>query len=498
MESWNPPRLPQLQFDPQPLSMYDTASQGVTELKPQHATASSYVCGITPYDSTHLGHAATYVTFDLLHRQLISNGYELNYVQNVTNVDTPLFDRARRDGGDWKQLGDEQTALFRNDLEQLGVIPPQNYVTSIDAMDDIIALVQQLLEQGDAYILDDPEYPDVYAKVSATDHFGYESHLDREEMLRLFASRGGDPEREGKQDPLDALIWRCNRPDEPKWDAPFGAGRPGWHIQCAATIKKYLPTPCDVQAGGGDLVFPHHEYTAAHVESATDCDRMAGHYMHTGLIGLAGVKMSKSLGNLVFVRHLTGAGTDPSAIRLALFADHYRTPRNWSNELLATATRRLALWRTAIEQGELTGDEAQQLISELRNALAHDLDTPTALAIVDRWALQAIDPTALWQRPGADGASALDVNAAITSPGFTGSRVSTLTDDGVDEQADKDSVAAAHHTAGTKYTTEQPARGQLLANDVPPVDPNKVAFDAAKNLAAAIELLMGVRLLATS
>lgn len=362
------------------------------------ATAGMYVCGITPYDSTHLGHAATYLTFDLVYRQLLANGTAVHYVQNITDVDDPLFERAERDGVDWRDLGTSQIDLFRSDMETLRVLPPQDYIGAIETIDEVIDLVQRLLDNGAAYVVDDAEHPDVYASVNATENFGYESNYDRETMAELFAERGGDPDRPGKRDPLDALLWRARRDGEPSWDSPFGPGRPGWHIECSAIATNRLGTSFDIQGGGSDLMFPHHEFSAAHAEAGHGVDRMAGHYVHAGMIALDGVKMSKSLGNLVFVSKLTAAGHEPDAIRLGVFASHYRQDRDWSEEILAAAEKRLATWRRALAAAGTT-TTATDLIQQVRERLADDLDTPGALQVVDEWAAATSpegggDPTA--------------------------------------------------------------------------------------------------------
>ena len=204
-------------------------------------------------------------------------------------------------------------------------------------------------------------------------------------MRTFFAERGGDPDRPGKKNPLDALIWRAHREGEPAWDSPFGPGRPGWHIECSAIATNRLGSTFDIQGGGSDLKFPHHEFSAAHAEAALNVERMAQFYVHAGMIGLDGVKMSKSLGNLVFVHKLVGAGEDPSAIRLGVFAGHYRDERDWSDEVLDAAKRRLAAWREALAQpGSMAG--AEEVVAKLRAAIANDLDTPAALAAVDEWA----------------------------------------------------------------------------------------------------------------
>lgn len=384
MRSWPQPEVPRLSGTPVPLSLFDTAD-GVVRPVEADGTAGMYVCGITPYDSTHLGHAATYLTFDLLHRVLLDQGLQVHYVQNITDVDDPLFERAERDGVDWRELGDGQIDLFRSDMEHLRVIPPRDYIGAIESVDEVIELVQKLLDAGAAYVVDDPEYPDVYASVGATEHFGYESNYDRATMERFFAERGGDPERAGKHDPLDALVWRAHREGEPAWDSPFGPGRPGWHIECSAIATNRLGGSFTIQGGGSDLIFPHHEFSAAHAEAGLGVERMAGHYVHSGMIGLDGVKMSKSLGNLVFVHRLTAAGHEPSVIRLGVFASHYRSDRDWSDLVLSDAEERLASWRRALEDAGSSAS-AQAMVQEVRARLADDLDSPGALAAVDAWA----------------------------------------------------------------------------------------------------------------
>ena len=360
MQSWPVPQhssFDSLTGEPVQLKLYDSADGRV---KPVEAgkLATMYVCGITPYDATHLGHAATYLTFDLIYRQLKANGHEVHYVQNVTDVDDPLFERAERDNVDWRELGTSQIDLFRSDMEHLSVFPPQDFVGIEESVGEVIDMVSELIEKGAVYAIDDPEYPDLYARISATDQFGYESRFSREEMMEVFAERGGDPDRPGKEDPLDALVWKMARPGEPSWKAPFGEGRPGWHIECSAIARNRLGVPFEIQGGGRDLVFPHHEFSAAHAEAATGITRMAGHYVHGGMIALDGVKMSKSLGNLVFVHKLSEAGHDPSAIRLAVFAGHYREDRDFSDAILAEAEERLARWREQLagEVSEAGGD----------------------------------------------------------------------------------------------------------------------------------------------
>jgi L-cysteine:1D-myo-inositol 2-amino-2-deoxy-alpha-D-glucopyranoside ligase len=347
-----------------------------------------YVCGITPYDATHLGHAATYLAFDLIHRLWLDLGHDVHYVQNVTDVDDPLFERAARDGIDWRDLAEREVALFRQDMTALRVLPPREYVGATEAIAEIVEIVEKLLASGAAYVVDD-EYPDVYYRADATPQFGYESGYDRETMLRLFEQRGGDPHRPGKTDELDALLWRAERPGEPSWPSPFGPGRPGWHVECAAIALSRIGSGIDIQGGGSDLIFPHHEFTAAHAECVRGERRFARHYVHAGMIGWEGHKMSKSLGNLVLVSGLRAEGVEPAAVRLGLLAGHYRADRFWSQQVLDEATARLARWRAATALP--AGPDASDAIARVRQYLADDLDTPKAIAALDGWTTDALE-----------------------------------------------------------------------------------------------------------
>ncbi|WP_282785309.1 MULTISPECIES: cysteine--1-D-myo-inosityl 2-amino-2-deoxy-alpha-D-glucopyranoside ligase [unclassified Nocardia] len=388
MQSWSDTAVPTVPGSGPALRLYDTADRQVRPVTPGR-TATMYVCGITPYDATHLGHAATYLTFDLVNRIWRDGGHEVHYVQNVTDVDDPLFERAERDGIDWRELGSREIDLFREDMRELRVIPPRHYVGAIESVQEVVELVDKLLACGAAYVVDDPDHPDIYFRHDATEQFGYESGYDRATMERFFAERGGDPQRPGKRDPIDPLLWRAVRPGEPSWPAPFGEGRPGWHIECAAIALNRIGTEFDVQGGGSDLIYPHHEYSSAHAEALVKGRRFARHYVHAGLIGLDGEKMSKSRGNLVFVSTLRRSGTDPAAIRLGLFAGHYRQDREWSDTVLAEALSRLEHWRSATAL--TAGPAAADTVARLRQHLADDLDTPKALAAVDSWAQQAVN-----------------------------------------------------------------------------------------------------------
>ncbi len=386
MESWLSHPVPRVPGEPRPLRLYDSATREVRPTAPG-PTARMYVCGITPYDATHLGHAATYLAFDLVHRQWLDGGHEVHYVQNVTDVDDPLLERAERDHDDWVVLAMRETALFREDMVALRILPPRDYIGVVEAIPEIAEQVAKLLAGGAAYRID-AEHPDIYFDHTATGRFGYESNYDVPTMLELFADRGGDPDRPGKRHPLDAVLWRAAREGEPSWDTELGPGRPGWHIECTAISLNRLGGGFDLQGGGSDLIFPHHEFSAAHAEALTGSHPFARHYTHAGMIGLDGEKMSKSRGNLVFVSRLRADGVDPMAVRLALLSGHYRADREWTDDVLAQGRARLDRWHRAAVGP--TGPDAAPVVARLRDHLGDDLDTPKALAAVDAWASEAL------------------------------------------------------------------------------------------------------------
>ncbi len=383
MDAWPTPPVPRLPGTGQPLALFDSARGGVYPTEPARP-ARMYVCGITPYDATHLGHAATMITFDLINRVWRDAGHPVCYVQNVTDIDDPLLERAARDREDWVVLAMRETALFREDMAALRIIAPEHYVGAVESIPDIAARVSRLLDEGAAYRLADGT-GDVYFDVATAPRFGYESRLSREQMRELFAERGGDPDRPGKRDPLDPLLWRGARDGEPSWaGGDLGPGRPGWHIECATIALDLLGDRVDVQGGGNDLIFPHHEMSAAHAEALTGRWPFAAHYVHSGMIGWRGEKMSKSKGNLVFVSRLRADRVEPMAVRLALLADHYRTDRQWTDDLLKVGEERLARWRAAT--GAAGGPSGAALLAAVRDRLADDLDTEGALRAVDTWA----------------------------------------------------------------------------------------------------------------
>src|SRR3954469_13619541 len=387
MRSWSGVPVPSLQrLDVAPaVRIHDTASGSLVESSPDGA-ARMYVCGITPYDATHLGHANTYLAFDLLNRAWRDAGHAVSYVQNVTDVDDPLLERAAATGVAWEDLAERETELFREDMTALRVLAPDKYVGAVESIDLDVALIHRLQERGHVYDVEG----DLYFDVHSDPRFGSVSRLDEGEMLAIFPERGGDPDRPGKKHPLDCVLWQAERPGEPAWGRDLGRGRPGWHIECSSIALRYLGDDFDVQGGGSDLAFPHHEMSAAHAQAAFDDLSFARAYVHAGMVGYDGAKMSKSRGNLVLVSRLRESGTDPMAIRLALLAHHYRSDWEWTPADLNAAEARLDSWRRAV--AGTSHDAARALITEVRAALADDLDAPRALAAVDAWAAAAAAP----------------------------------------------------------------------------------------------------------
>lgn len=350
-----------------------------------------YVCGITPYDATHLGHAHTYLVFDHLVRLLRALGHRVTYVQNVTDVDDPLLERAAATAEDWRELASREIALFFSDMTALRVVPPDHYVGAVESIPLVVDAVTRMLAGAAAYRVAVPDEDgggegDVYAATAADPQFPVGLPDD---AVATFGERGGDPVRPGKRDPLDPLLWRRERPGEPAWDSGLlGPGRPGWHIECAAIAERHLGGVPTVTGGGADLAFPHHHMTASHLRALGH--REVGRHLHVGMVGLEGEKMSKSRGNLVMVSRLLAGGADPAAIRLALAAHHWSTEWEWGVSHLPAAERRLARWRAAaacLVDRPATG---QLLALRMARAMAAELDLPAALREVDAWAAAAL------------------------------------------------------------------------------------------------------------
>ncbi|WP_418605305.1 cysteine--1-D-myo-inosityl 2-amino-2-deoxy-alpha-D-glucopyranoside ligase [Georgenia sp. SUBG003] len=397
MHSWSAPDVPSLPGHGLTVHLHDTAAGALTPTRGTDETATLYVCGITPYDATHLGHANTYVGFDLLVRAWLDAGRKVTYVQNVTDVDDPLLERAEQTGTDWRELAESQTDLFRSDMTALRVLPPDHYVAPSrrwiswprrsSACSPTAPPTAVPLPEGAGG--DTPELGDVYADLSVDPLFGTGAHLQPDQMIEVFAENGGDPDRQGKRHALDPLLWRRTRVGEPDWDGgSLGRGRPGWHIECACIAGKHLGSLVEVQGGGRDLIFPHHEMSESHLRVLRDTPAPVMIHNHGGMVGHEGEKMSKSLGNLVLVSELVAAGADPMAVRVGLLAHHYHSDWEYTDAGLAAATDRLDLWRRAAA-GE-SGPAAEPLLQQVREALADDLDSPRALAAVDDWARAAL------------------------------------------------------------------------------------------------------------
>jgi L-cysteine:1D-myo-inositol 2-amino-2-deoxy-alpha-D-glucopyranoside ligase len=332
-----------------------------------------------------MGHAATYLAFDTLQRAWRDGGSHVTYVQNITDIDDPLLERAAAISEDWQVIAAREIARFSDDMTSLRVLAPDHYVSVTEHMKGIIEWIDQLLKFDAAYVLEG----DVYFDVSKSEVFGDVSSLDNLTMESVFAERGGDPKRVGKRNPLDALLWLAAREGEPSWEAHFGAGRPGWHIECVAIAIDYLGGTVTVQGGGKDLIFPHHEMCNAQAVASGNVEEFAKAYVHAGMVALDGEKMSKSRGNLVFISSLREQGIDPMVIRLAIISHKYCTDWEWTNDDLVNATQRIAHWQRALAfQG---GADALVTLAAIRSALASDLDTPAAIQAVDEWATATIN-----------------------------------------------------------------------------------------------------------
>lgn len=377
MKSWTLPTAAPLPAIAPPIRIHDTPSNSLVGWEP--TSARFYVCGITPYDSTHLGHAATYVAFDLLNRALRNAGHQVTYVQNVTDVDDPLLERARAQGVDWRELARDQTDRYRTDMKSLNVLPPDRFVSVGESISDIVDTIERLEAQGRTYRVGS----DTYFLLGSAEPLGTGLNVPPAEVAELFAERGGDPRRLGKRHPLDPLVWRGQRPDEPSWPSPWGPGRPGWHVGCATIAHTHLGPHIDLQGGGQDLSFPHHEMTAAIAQAAYLDGPFARVFAHAGMVRYQGEKMSKSRGNLVFVSKLREDGVDPAAVRLGLLRHHYRSSWEWRDSELREAEQMTHEWRRAF--AATSGAPAGPVRSAVLAALADDLNAPSALQIVQEW-----------------------------------------------------------------------------------------------------------------
>jgi L-cysteine:1D-myo-inositol 2-amino-2-deoxy-alpha-D-glucopyranoside ligase len=351
------------------MRLYDTAQQAVVPFTPG-PVVSMYTCGITPYDATHLGHAATFMVYDVLQRRLRDRGHDTLCVRNITDVDDPLLAKANQLGIHYLDLAAAEVARFEDDMDALNMLPVYAAPRATSAIGEIRKVIAELIDSGHAYAVDGW----VYFDVSTYPAYGQLSHYGQAEMLTLSAERGGDPTDPRKRNPLDFVLWQPSAEGEPAWDSLWGAGRPGWHIECTALARRELQADTlDLHGGGGDLIFPHHECSAAQSECLTG-KPLARHWVHASLVWKDGRKMSKSLGNLVFISDLRKEW-EARAIRLMLLGERYRHDWAWNEQRMPEANARLERW---VEGGD--GDGA---IDEVRMALDDDLDTPRALAAVD-------------------------------------------------------------------------------------------------------------------
>ncbi|HTZ09763.1 MAG TPA: cysteine--tRNA ligase [Acidimicrobiales bacterium] len=370
------------------MRLHDTPRGEIVAFEPG-PVVRMYSCGITPYDAAHVGHAQVYLTFDVLQRRLVDLGHECRLVRNVTDVDDDILRKARELGVHYLDLAAEEMARFDANMLALGLAPVYREPRATSAIAEILTLVDAVLETGHGYRAGGA----VYFDIATFPRFGQVSHLSRQEMLVLAAERGGRPDDPAKRDPLDFVLWQPSAPDEPAWESRWGRGRPGWHIECSALAMRDLGTTVDLHGGGSDLIYPHHECETAQSESVTG-ETFSRHWLHVGMVGLDGVKMSKSLGNLVFVGDLLKEW-EPMAVRLALLGHHYRDDWDWRHDDLVAAADRLERWRSA------GAGQRPSALDAVRDRLDDDLDTPGALAVLDEEAAAG--------RAAGDGATLLGV-----------------------------------------------------------------------------------------
>jgi L-cysteine:1D-myo-inositol 2-amino-2-deoxy-alpha-D-glucopyranoside ligase len=388
MNSWPKAFVPSLiNHDFPPLNIRDS-SAGLIQFK-KSEDFWMYVCGITPYDATHLGHAATYLAFDLIYRYQFLSGKNIKFVENITDIDDPLLERANRDKVDWSALADSQINLFKSDMSALRVIPPEHFIKVTESLTIIEEFIKRLAKNGYLYEIEKDYY-------FAVEQFLNDLPMPVDEAVKVFSERGGDPHRVGKKHPLDPLVWSAHVGNEPGWESSFGFGRPGWHVECTAIACHYLDENeknpiVSLQGGGSDLIFPHHFMSAQIIQAAYGRE-FSESFVHAAMISLDGEKMSKSKGNLIFVSKLLESGIDPMILRWALLRGHYQQDRAWSNELLEISTKEVELVRSALAQSEVA--DTDNVINSLIQDISNNLDTPSALDRLTKWAnLSQSNPT---------------------------------------------------------------------------------------------------------
>ncbi|RJQ50117.1 MAG: cysteine--tRNA ligase [Desulfobacteraceae bacterium] len=367
------------------MRLYNSLTRNKDPFTARDNRVGVYVCGITPYDATHLGHAFTYVHFDILVRYLRHLGYRVTYVQNLTDIDDDILRKSKELGRNWRALGEEVADRFLEDMSWLGNFPPEVYPRATDLISEIIVLSETLLRKGWAY----ESGGSVYFKVRSFKRFGLLSRLPEDRWLPTANERGNFPDDSKKQDPLDFVLWQAMKPGEPAWPSPWGKGRPGWHIECSAMSMRYLGNTVDINGGGSDLIFPHHECSIAQSECATG-ETFVRHWMHTAMVMYQGKKMSKSDGNMVFVEDLRHMGAD--AVRLLILLHHYRDTWTYREDGKQKAQELAGLfrqvWRLQSGLGERL--DPQPFEKRFHAAMSDDLNVPEALRVMEQLAKEIL------------------------------------------------------------------------------------------------------------
>ncbi len=352
------------------LIMFDSKFQKMNAIGRDNKRIQIYVCGITPYDSAHLGHAFTYLTFDLVIRALNFIGRQTNYVQNITDIDDPLFERARQSGAKWQTIVESQLDIYRSDMLALNILPPNHFVGVMENMELIISRIGETISKDLSYQIG----TEWYFKTDPRKLSKLVDSIPKNELLLLAKERGCDTDRQGKVNALDPIIWKASKDDEPNWKEDFGTGRPGWHIQCISLANKYAELPLDIQGGGKDLIFPHHSMSEEQ-NSALGFGELALNFCHVGMVSYQGSKMSKSKGNLVFVHQLIEEGISPMVIRLALMQHHWRSDWEYERELIDDSKEFYSEMSKKFRGKFISQNDQDKIIQFVLN----DLDVPKVL-----------------------------------------------------------------------------------------------------------------------